>query len=197
MSKVIKEMEMEALRDSLRDVRDMVVMSIRGLTAQADHALRSSLRKKNVRVRVVKNSLTRKVLSELGVHISADSPLWVGPTVLVWGGGSIAEVSRTLDGELRAPKTAAQYRDKVMVKGAVADGLPVTFEQALKMPTRAEAAARVVSLALAPASRLVGQLRAPASRVVGQIKTLSDKETGDKEPSEGEAGAPAAAAPPA
>jgi len=175
MSKAVKEMDMQALRDTFKDVRDLVVLSTKGLTCHADHHLRASLRKKQIRLRVVKNSLLRRVFSELGVNIDADSPYWRGPTMLAWGAGSIAELSRELDGELKAPKTAAQYKDRVIIKGAVADGEVITFEQATKRPTRAEAIGRIVSLALSPASRLLSQIAAPAARVAGQIKTLSEK----------------------
>src|SRR5207248_2349108 len=171
MSKLIKQMEMEALRQTFQDVRDLVVLSIRGLNSQADHGLRSALRKKNIRLKVVKNSLTRRVFGELGLNVGDDSPYWLGPTALAWGAGSIAELSRELDGELRQPKNAPLYKDKVTVKGAIADGVPIPFERARLMPTRPEAIARVVTLALSPAARLVGQILGPASRVVGQIKS--------------------------
>jgi large subunit ribosomal protein L10 len=190
MSKVIKQMEMDDLKAAFKDVRDLVVLSIKGLNCVADHQFRAALRKKNIRLKVVKNSLTRRVFGELGLNVGTDSPFWAGPTALAWGAGSIAELSRTVEGELRAPKTAAQYKDKVVVKGAVADGLPVPFERALKMPTRTEAIARVISLALAPASRLVSQLKGPGSALASQIKTLAEKN-----PAAGEA--PPAEAPPA
>ncbi len=74
---------------------------------------------------------------------------------------SIAELSQEIDKELRQPKLAALYKDKVSVKGAVADGLEVTFDVALKMPTRLEAIGRVITLALSPASRIAGQTRGP------------------------------------
>jgi large subunit ribosomal protein L10 len=186
MSKVIKQMEMDALKDAFKDVRDLVVLSITGLDCVADHQFRAALRKKNVRLKVVKNSLTRRVFDELGLHVGEGSPYWTGPTALAWGGASVAELSRAIDGELKAPKTAAQYKDKVVVKGAVADGQPVPFDRALKMPTRTEAIARVIGLALAPASRLVSQLKGPGSALASQIKTLAEKK-----PPEGEA--PAAA----
>ena len=61
------------------------------------------------------------------------------------------------------------------------------FQQALKMPTRTEAIARVVGLILSPASRVVGQVLGPASRVASQINTIA-------EPEKEEAPAPAATA---
>ena len=194
MSKAIKQMEMAALRDTFQDVRDLVVLSIKGLNATAEHGLRAALRKKNVRLRAIKNSLTRKVFGELGVNVGDDSPYWAGPTTLAWGAASIAELSRTLDAELRAPKTAALYRDRVTVKGAVADGQPVPFDLALRMPTREEAIAQIVGMVLGAGSSIAACLIGPAGQVASQIETL----TKEKEPAAGEpAAGEAAAAPPA
>jgi large subunit ribosomal protein L10 len=175
MSKVIKQMEMNALKQSFEGVRDIVVLSVKGLTSQADHGLRMALRKKNIRLQVVKNSLTRRVFHEMGLNVADDSPYWVGPTTMAWGASSISELSRAVDAELKNPKLMATYKDKVAVKGAIADGQSVGFDMALKMPTKAEAIARVVMLALAPASRLLGQITAPAARVASQIKQISEK----------------------
>src|SRR5262249_7550833 len=151
MSKVIKQMEMDALRSTFKGVRDLVVLSASKLDAQGEYTLRAALRKKKIRLQVVKNSLTRKVFHEMDMHIADDSPFWQKPTMLAWGGASVAELSKEVDAELRHAKHGPMYKDKVTVKGAVADGEAITFEEALKRPTREQAIARVVMLALSPA----------------------------------------------
>ncbi len=166
MSKQIKQMEMDALKNTFQSVRDLVVLSVHKLDCQADHQLRSSLRKKNIRLHMVKNSLTRRVFDELGMKVSK---YWEGSTVLAWGGSSLAQLSRELDTLLK------KFDKVVQVKGAIAEGQEVTFKQALAMPTREEAIGRIISLALSPASRLLSQIMAPASQIAGQIKTLSEK----------------------
>lgn len=182
MSKTIKQMEMNALAQEFRGVRDLVFLSVTGVDAQADNQMRLALRKKNIHLQVVKNSLVRRVFDELGIKAGGDGDaLWVGPTLLAWGGTSLAELSRELDALVR------KNDKKMKVKGAVSEGIGVTFQQALTMPTREEAIGRVVGLALAPAARLVSQILAPAGRIAGQIKTLRDKAP------EGEAAAPAPA----
>jgi large subunit ribosomal protein L10 len=175
MSKVIKQMEMDALRDAFKDVRDLVVLSITGLDAQANHGFRSTLRKKHVHVKVVKNTLTRRVFGELGIRLGDDSPVWAGPTALAWGTSSVAELSRAIDDELKNAKTAARYKDKVTVKGAVVEGGPIPFEQALRMPTRTEAIANVLAAVLGPAGAIAGCLTGPAAQVAGQIQTLGER----------------------
>lgn len=177
MSKTIKQMQIASIEETFKSVRDLVVLSVKGLDCHADHAFRAALRKKNVRLQVVKNTLTRKVFGEMGMSVEADSPYWSGPTTLAWGppGVSIAEVSRAVEGELKNPKTAASYKDKVAVKGAIAEGQPVKFDVALKMPTRLEAIGQIVGMILGPGSAIAGCLTGPASQVASQIQTISEK----------------------
>jgi len=165
MSKVIKQMQMDALKDTFKDVRDLVALSVVGLPATADNQVRLGLRKKGIRLQVVKNSLARRVFGEFGMKVTG---IWEGPTTLAWGAGSLSELSREIE-------AVAKKNKQIKFKGAVSEGNEITFEAALKMPTRAEAIGRVVMLALSPASRIAGQLRGPAGRVAGQIKTISEK----------------------
>jgi ribosomal protein L10 len=179
MSKLIKQLEMDALKRTFEQVRDLVMLSSVGVDAQADNQMRLTLRKKNIRLQVVKNSLAQRVFAELGVNLTKPE-LWAGPTLVAWGSTSVAELSRELD-------TLLKKNDKIKVKGAVADGEAITFEQAKTRPTREDALGRVVSLALSPATRLISQILAPASRIAGQIKTLREQTA----PIEGTPAAPA------
>jgi large subunit ribosomal protein L10 len=176
MSKVIKQMEMDALKQTFQNVRDLVVLSIKGLDCHADHALRSKLRKKNIRLQVVKNSLTRRVFSELGMNLNPESPYWAGSTVLAFGANSIAELSRAVEAELKAPKTSAVYKDKVVVKGAIAEGEEISFKEALDRPTREEAIGQILAMILGPGSAIAGCLTGPASQVASQIQKIAEKE---------------------
>jgi large subunit ribosomal protein L10 len=166
MSKHIKNIEMDALRKRFQGVTDLVLLSVSGVNAQVDNQMRLGLRKKNIQLQVVKNSLARRVFDELGLKIAS---AWEQSTTVAWGAGSLAELSRELDALIKK-------NDKIKVKTAVSEGQELPFKRALSMPTRAEAAGRVIGLATSPATRVVSLLLAPASRVVGQIKTLARKE---------------------
>ncbi len=180
MSKVIKQMQMASIHDTFKEVRDLVVLSIKGLDCKADHSFRAALRKKNVRLQVVKNSLTRKVFGEMGIAADGNSPYWAGPTALAWGqpGVSIAEISRAIEAELKNTKTAAAYKDKVTVKGAIAEGEAVGFDVALKMPTRLEAIGQIVAMIIGPGGMVAGCLTGPGGQVAGQVQTISEKTDG-------------------
>lgn len=181
MSKPIKQMEMDALKKAFHGVRDLVILSISGVGSQVDNTMRLGLRKKKIFMHVVKNSLARRVFDELG--LKATTP-WQGPTTVAWGADSIAELSKEIDGLIKKNK-------KIQVKTAIVDGAEVSFQQALKMPTKPEAIGRIIMLALSPASRVVGQLLGPGGKIVGQIKSLKDKPA---ESAPAEAAAPASGA---
>lgn len=183
MSKVVKELELSALRKSFGGLRDMVLLSITGLNSIATATFRANLRKKKIRLQVVKNTLTRKILEESGITIPKESPIWKGPLVLAIGAGSIAETSREIETELKNPKLAKVYKDKISTeKGALADGQPVSFVEATKMPTREEAIASILGAILAPASQIAGCLTAGVSQVASQIEKLSEKKEEEAAP---------------
>src|SRR5947209_1169841 len=159
MSKIIKQMEIAAMKKTLDGVRDLVMMKVVGLNAIADNQVRIGLRKKGIHLHMVKNSLARRIFSDMGIAIDAG---WEGATTVAWGGSSIAGLSKEIE-------TLARKHDKfIKVKTAVADGQEVPFDVALKMPTREEAIGRVVALALAPASRLVSQILGPGAALASQ-----------------------------
>jgi large subunit ribosomal protein L10 len=171
MSKAIKQMQMDALKQTFQDVRDMVLLSVSGVNATAENQMRLGLRKKNIHMQVVKNSLARRVFGELGLQVKA----WESSTTVAWGGTSLAELSRELDALIKK-------NDKIKVKTALSEGQELPFRRALTMPTKAEAIGRVIALAVGPAQRLVSQMLAPAARVAGQIKTLEEPTEGAATP---------------
>jgi ribosomal protein L10 len=174
MSKQIKQMEMDTLKHSFDGVRDLVLLSVKGLTSQTDNHLRLTLRKKNVRLHWVKNSLARRVFGEIGVTLDK---VWEGPTLFAWGSDSIKGLSKELDAIIKdLGKKDPKIGDKIKIKTAVADGQQVTFEQALKMPTRLEAIGEIIGMILGPASEIAAMLTGPASQIASQIETISKKE---------------------
>jgi large subunit ribosomal protein L10 len=181
MSKQIKQMEMDALKKRFQGISDFVVLNVKGVGATVDNGLRTTLRKKNIRLQMVKNSLARRVFREIGLTIGENSSYWKGNSVLAWGAGSIAELSQALDAEFKG-KAAATFKDKITVKGAICEGQELAFEKALKMPTRAQAIGTILSMILGPASQIAGQIIGPAAQIAGQIKTLSDKKPEEAAP---------------
>ena len=183
MSKKIKELELNALRQTFKGVKDMVLLEPLKLDSATDYELRKKLREKKIRVKMVKNSLVKKVFTENGVAVDAGT----GPTLLVWGTDSIKTLSNTVDSLLKELKKDPKAPDKLKIKTAVADGEAVTMEDAKKRPTRQEAIGGIVAALLGPGSAIAGCLTGPASQLAGILLAIEEKGKGG-----GAAAAPAA-----
>ncbi len=169
MSKQVKQMQMDALHSEFKDVRDMVFLTSKGVDVQTENTMRLAMRKKNMRLQMVKNSLLRRVFGGMGVTVP-DS-VWAETTVVAWGGDSIKSLSKELETQLKHEK----LRDKFKVKSVLADGATATFAQALVMPTRLEAIGEIIAMAMGPSSAIAGCLASPGGQIASQIASIGEK----------------------
>ena len=99
MSKEIKTMQIEALTKSLAGARDLVLLSMSGVKAHDENMMRLALRKKNVRLQLVKNSLAKRVLKDQG--LAGLDNYFNGPTVIAHSiqqkGGGVSEIAKELE----------------------------------------------------------------------------------------------------
>jgi large subunit ribosomal protein L10 len=171
MSKQIKKMQMDALAQSLGQTRDMVLLSMSGVPAKDENTMRLALRKKNVRLQLVKNSLALRVLKDKG--FSGLDNFFNGPTVIAHPiqltGGGVSEIAKELDTYIK------KFSKQLAAKGAVAEGSVVDFETAKRMPTRAEALSTLASAILGPGRQLAAALEGPGRTLGGAVKGLEEK----------------------
>jgi large subunit ribosomal protein L10 len=146
-----------------------VFLTASGVDAISENAMRLGLRKKNIRLQMVKNSLARRVFDAQGLKVPED--VWLSTTVIAWGGNSIKELAKELDAQFKNDK----IKDKVKVKSVLADGQTTTFEMAKMMPTRLEAIGEIIAAAIGPAGHIAACLIAPGGQVASQIKTIAEK----------------------
>ncbi|MEQ8769433.1 MAG: 50S ribosomal protein L10 [Phycisphaerales bacterium] len=170
MSKAVKEMLMQDYRDRLGDLDEAVVVSLRGIDANSNNAIRNGLRKKDIRVSIVRNKLFAQTfadskLGELG-------PVLTGANALAYGAESVVEVAREFVELLK------EYPD-IELKGAVLDGELYAGDEGVKrlskFPTRDEAIAQDVALILGPGQKLLGAVKGPGSNLVGIVKAIEKK----------------------
>ena len=168
MSKYVKEIMMDQLRSDLDGSTSLLILDLKGLDAISEHQFRRDLRKKSIKVRALKNTLARRVFTEMGM--SGLSKYLEGPSVAIWGGAGVAELAKEVSTQVKTLK-------KPEIKGGAVDGVvigPNQVEDITKLPSREALIGRVVSLALAPAARVVALANAPASSLMSQLKTLSE-----------------------
>ena len=104
MSKYVKELMMDQLRSDLDGSRSVLILDLKGLDAVAEHQLRRDLRKKSIKIRALKNTLARRVFTEMG--IDGLSQYLEGPSVAVWGGDGVAELAKEISTPGQDPEEA-------------------------------------------------------------------------------------------
>jgi len=170
MSKRIKDMLVVELRQRLGEHRDILVVDYSKLDGVTLNNLRLKLRKQNIRMLGVKNSLARKVLGELG--LGGLDPYLAGPSTLVFGGPDIVALSKEIT-------KWAKDLEPLQIKGGVVEGNsigPAQVDALSKSPSREELLGKIVTLMLSPGAKLCGALLGAGGTVCGQIKSIADKE---------------------
>src|SRR5919199_1208004 len=94
MSKYVKELMMDQLKTDLNGSRSVLILDFKGLDGVAENKLRLDLRKKNIRIRALKNTLARRVFDDMG--LGGLSKYLEGPSVAVWGGDGVAELAKEI-----------------------------------------------------------------------------------------------------
>lgn len=174
MSKKIKEFELNNLRETFKGVKDMVLMEPVKLDSGTDFELRKKLREKKIRVKLVKNTLVKKVFTENGLQVETGS----GPTLLFWGADSIKDLANAVDGLIKELKKDPKAPDKFKEKTAVADGQPVPLSVAKTLPTRKEAIGSIVAALCGAGSAIAGCLTGPASQLASILVAIEEKGKG-------------------
>lgn len=169
MSRFVKQLMMNDLRRALEGTDEFLFIDIERLNGIENNEFRLALREKNIRVRVVKNTLARLVLNDL--KITGAEGLLQGPTAIAWGGPSIVELARELS-------DWAKKNDKIRIKGGVLAGRAIGAEEVVQlsqMPTKDELIGRVVMMLVGAATGVVARLEGAAGRVLGQLKSKAEE----------------------
>ena len=73
MSKIVKDMLVDDLKTKLSNVSDVVLVSLGRLNGQQTSQLRNALRKKNIHLQLIKNSLARRATTGTPIERCARS----------------------------------------------------------------------------------------------------------------------------
>ena len=169
MSKIIKGVMMKEYAAKLGGSTDAMVVSIRGLKGKDTTRFRAGLRKKNITVTIMRNSLARQVFKGTGLENLA--AVLDGPSAVAYG-APIVEMAREIVGLLKDFPL-------IQLRGAVLDGNlfkgDAGVKELAKFPTKAESQANIVTLVVSPGRTLLGAVMGPAGAVMGIIKAIETK----------------------
>ncbi|MGA2033847.1 MAG: 50S ribosomal protein L10 [Thermoguttaceae bacterium] len=196
MSKYVKNLIADHLRQRLLGVPDALLVNVIGLNANTNSRLRSTLRKKNIHVLVVKNSLA--ALAVTGTPLAGMFDGVCGTAAICWGAEDIVSLAKEITRILKD----AQYA-KFQARGGIMEGAQLTPEQVVevsKWPSRTEQLSLLVGQILGPGAKLSSQLIAVGGALASQIEKMAEggeesaPEAAGEPPAE-PAGSVAAAAP--
>jgi large subunit ribosomal protein L10 len=182
MSKYVKNLISENLRDRLAGVEDALLVNVVGLSANASNRLRGALEAKNIHVLVVKNSLAQRALA--GSRLLPMFEGLSGTSALCWGSEDIISLAKEI-----ARLVESKEFEPLAARGGVMDGEALTSAQVAavsKWPNRLEQLSILVGQMLSPGALLVSQLTGPAEALASQVE---QKAKGEDSP-DGEAPAP-------
>jgi large subunit ribosomal protein L10 len=172
MSKFVKDLITNDLRNRLKGVDDALLVDVIGLKNDKNIALRQRLRKKNMQLLVVKNSLARRATE--GTRLERAFEGAQGTMALVWGGEDIISLAKEV-----IKITEEKGYELVTAKGGVMDGQPLAADQVKavsKWPSRKEQLSILSGQILSVGATLSGQLLACGSKLASQIKKKSEEE---------------------
>jgi large subunit ribosomal protein L10 len=172
MSKLVKDLLTNHLRSELEGVQELLLVNVVGLTANNTAALRRSLRDKNIKLLVIKNSLARRATE--GTQLAPAFEGSDGTLAMVWGSTDIVSLAKEVV-KLAGEKQYEAFR----ARGGVMGGARLAAEevdQISKWPTREEQIGIIVGQMLSVGAKLAGQLSSAGGGLVGQIKQIAEKE---------------------
>ena len=174
MSKKVKALIQDELKNRYEGVNEFLVISLRGINGNENNELRGDLRDKKIKVNVVKNSLAQRALGDNGIDDLSN--LFQGPCAIATGGDSIVDAAKIM-------VDWSKKLEKLEIKGSFVEGNVYDQAQTVelsKLPNRKELQSQVVGLALTPGSNLAGAIKGPAGYLAGCIKTIIENLEGSE-----------------
>ena len=163
-----KESEVAYISEQFAKAQAAFLVDYKGCSCSELTELRAELRKSGSRLKVLKNTLSKRALGE--TSITALGEHFIGPTAVVW----------TDEPPVAAKVVSkfAQDNESFELKAGVVDGeviAPAEVDTLAKLPSKEELIAKLLSLINAPATRLLQTVNAPAGQLVRLLGAWRDK----------------------
>ena len=171
MKKEDKNQLIDILAEELNETSAFYLTDISNLNAAQTSKLRRLCFNKNVRLKVVKNTLLRKAMDKVEKDVEELLEVLKGPTSIMYT--EVGNAPAKLIKEFR--KTS----DKPIIKGAYIEEATYLGDDKLEMlstiKSKEELIADVIALLQSPAKNVISALNSGSNTLTGVLKTLSEK----------------------
>ena len=183
MSKFVKDLLTRDIKSQLEGVSDALLVNVIGLDSIRTTKLRGELRKKNIKLEVIKNSMARRATE--GTPLAPAFEGAEGTLALVWGADDFVSLTKEI-----VRLSEAKEFDGFTARGGAMDGSklsPAEVKEISKWPNRQEQLSMLLGQILGPASKLASQVSGMGGALVSQVKTHAEnlEKAGGEAPAEG------------
>jgi large subunit ribosomal protein L10 len=175
MSKYVKGLVTNDIKNRLEGVSDAVVANVIGMNSDSTFRIRKVLREKGISMLVVKRSMAVRAVSGSSLAPAFDNQQ--GSVAVLWGCEDFVSLAKEI-----AEIIKSKQFDKFELKGGVMDGDALSAEKVMevsKWPSRLEQISLLLGQILGPGAQLSAQLLGPGSKIAGQIKKLVENKEGE------------------
>lgn len=172
MNKKQKNEMIATLEGLLQDNKNFYLADISGLSAEQNSALRRLCFKREVSLKVVKNTLLKKALETNDADFSELYEILVGNTSIMQGdvANSAAKVIKEFRKKNEKPILKAAYIEEALYIGdenlsALAD-----------LKTKDELVGDIITLLQSPAKNVIASLQSGGTKLSGIVKALQERE---------------------
>ncbi len=172
MSKYVKNLLTDHVRQQLDGVQDALLIDMVGMTANITNVLRGEMEAKGIHMMVVKNTMAKRALADSSLA-NLFSTLG-GSSALCWGCEDIVSLAK----EVTALTEDKRFAKLLVTKCGVMDGERLDAEMVKtvsKWPSRTEQLSLLLGQILGPGSKLAAALLGPGGTVAGQIASKAEE----------------------
>lgn len=157
------------ITEKLKNAQSVIVLSSSGVTVAEITALRTKFRQAGVEYRVLKNTLVRRALDDLGIF-SLDEVL-EGPSAFAFGMSDAVAPAKVICDYMAEQKA----NNKFTIKAGLAEGTymsPAAVEALAKLPSKEVLISKVMGSLNAPITNFVGVLSATLRSLVYAVDAV-------------------------
>ncbi len=172
MKKELKSEIIDSIVQDLKMYKYMYVTDISGLNVEQTNALRRLCFKREVKLKVVKNTLLRRAMETLNVDYSELFPVLHGSTsiMLCNTGNAPAKLIKEFRGKKSIPDVKGAFVEDVSFVG---DNL---IETLINLKSKEQLLGDIIYMLQSPAKNVISALQANSGqKIAGIVKTLSEK----------------------
>lgn len=160
MSKAIemKEQQVIDIKNRIQQSKSLILIDYKGLTVDQDTELRTSFRKADVEYKVLKNTLVKRALNDLGYN-QFDADL-NGPTAVAFGKGDEVSAAKIFD------ECSTKFK-KMSAKSGLCDGVYLNADAVKSLasiPSKDQLLAGLASALIGTVRKLACGLQAVADQ---------------------------------